>query len=341
MSNTYDYTNAPADPSQPQPQAPQPPQAAQFASQVPDDVWASHFQMFSPEEMQSLTGGGSGSGSGMPAELAGLRGQDFMDALKQSNPTFYERVKRVGEGREPFPTGYSQKIPQNQMLIRMLGLAYPGYTAQDFKLRGDVLKDFKTGRSSVQVQGANQAILHAQTALDASEKLGGFNTLPAVLNPLRNAYESQFDTDYQTQKARFEASVNALGGELTKAFRGSAGALEDVRNWKENALAANSPATRAASIRAGMELLHGSLETLADKYNAGMSSSISGMQLLRGKNAEIFSKIMGIPLDNTQTKGYYGDSGPDAGMQDPNPSAPKAPAPGNYIYQPGKGLVPR
>lgn len=318
---------------QPQPVQDGAPQAPQV-----DDAFSRHFRQLSPQEMQSL----SGNAQNPLGDLAGLQGKEFLDALEKHDPVHAPIVKGIGEGRIPYPTGFIMKTPYGQWLTAAVGQAYPGVTPQDYKLRGDVLKDFKTGRSSIQVQGANQAILHAQTALDASEKLGGFNTLPAIMNPLRNAYESQFDTEYQTQKARFESAVNALGGELTKAFRGSAGALEDVRNWKENALAANSPATRAASIRAGMELLHGSLETLADKYNAGMGSAIDGMQLLRGKNAEIFSKIMGIPLDNTRTKGFFGDSSPEAGMQPTTKDdRAAAPAPGNYVYVPGKGIVPK
>lgn len=270
------------------------------------------------------------------AALNGLQGQDYLTALQKSDPAGYQQVKAIGEGRAPYPTGFIMKTPFGRWLTGALGQAYPGMTAQDFATRTSTAKDFASGKSAQMVKAANQAILHAQTALEASKQLGGFNILPGVLNSIRNLYEGQTDPDYQAAKATYDAALNALAGELTKTFRGSAGAESDIMAWRKDASAADSPASREAAIRAGINLLHGALESLTDQYNRGMGANIAPRDLLAPRNKAAYENIMGVAPTGTTTAGFFGTTGVKPTLKSaPGTEAPaQAPKPGNYVYDP-------
>lgn len=340
---------APAQPGQDPTQAPAPQAPApSMADSLSGPGWQNHVQVFSKDQMQSMQSGDAGGGY---SQLAGLKGQDFMDALQKLNPNIYERVKRIGEGRETYPTGISAKNPQNVLVMNLLGQAYPGFGQQDYKSRLDTIEAFSPkGKEGQRLAAANQAIQHANSAMDASKELGGFNILPSVLNPIRNLVEGEFSTDYQAKRAKYTQFVNAMGDELTTSFRGRGGGTqEEINTWRRGALAANAPAEREASIQAGMELLHGSLKNMAQEYDQGMRSATQSMDprnFIYQMNRPIFDKLLGAHAGGTTSTGFYGDGGqPVPGqpqMNERQPSAaqaPAAPPPGNYVYVPGKGLV--
>lgn len=263
--------------------------------------------------------------------LAGLQGEDYLAALHESDPATALNVRAIGEGRAPYPNGQIMRTPYGRYITGAINQAYPNMTASDFHTRQKTSDDFKSGMSARAVRAANQAILHANTALDASEKLGGLDTLPVLNTPL-NAIKGQFSTDFQTHKAHYEGAIAALSTELAKSFAGKAPALAEIEHWRANSLAADSPTTRRANLQIGMKLLNGALESLVDQYNRGMLTNSEAMDLLAPHNREIMTRIMtGEKPVTTKTGGYTGKG----------EAASAPPAPGNYVYDPAtKQLVP-
>lgn len=280
---------------------------------------------------------GQGSDLAMPqtgldvqGAASSLQGEDFLREIERQDPGFARVVRSIGEGRAPYPQGFIMKTPYGRTLVNALGQAYPDLTAQDYHTRQKTADDFKSGASARAVKAANQAILHANTALEASEKLGGFDTLPAVMNPTRNAVMSQFSKDYQTHKAEYEGAITALSTELAKSFAGKAPALAEIEHWRQNSMVADSPTTRRANLTVGMKLLNGALESLVDQYNRGMLTNKEAMDLLAPHNRDVFTRIMvGEKPVATKTGGFTGKG--DA----------EPPKPGNYVYDPAtKTLKP-
>lgn len=266
--------------------------------------------------------------------LNGLHGEEFLTELEKAEPGKAALLRQVGEGRAPYPSGFMMKTPAGQFLVTALAQAYPNMTAQDFHTKQKTADDFKSGPSSKAVKSANQAILHANTALEASEALGGLDTLPVLNSPI-NAVRGQFSTDYQTHKATFEGAINAMSTELSKSFAGKPPALAEIEHWRKNVMTDDSPTTRRAAIMTGMKLLNGSLESLVDQYNKGMLTNSESVDLLAPHNKELFTRLLsGEKPTQTKTAGF-------TGKYDSGSGAAAAPAPGNYVYDPAtKTLKP-
>ena len=130
---------------------------------------------------------------------------------------------------------------------------------------------------------------------------------------MRAATDPQFASD----RKRYENIVNALSGELMKASRGGgSGSLEEIRHWREGALAANSGAEMRGAMRGAMDFLHGAMDASARKKSEGLKSQFEPTDLLSEHNKTVFERILtsdekgGSPQSSQQPAAPGGSGGP-------------------------------
>ena len=248
-----------------------------------------------------------------------LTGPAYLSTIPDKG--FASTVQGIGDGRLPYPSSFVLKTPYGQALQNALALYRPDMTAQDYQTRLVTEKAFDVGAEGKAVKAANQAISHAAYLNQIVDKLPNVATAPDIINPLIKGYKSQTDQGYQDTLAQLHNTVEALGGELTKAFRGNSGSIRDVEAWQKSMYDTASPATLKGGIQSAMRLLDGAISALGDQYAKGTKSNRDPREFLTPSNRAAFDALSG---NNAQ---------PNSGQ--PQPQAP-APQGGEVRYLNGR-----
>lgn len=251
-----------------------------------------------------MGGGGGGAVGGGPA-MSGPTGDDF---LKMLNPALAGQVKAIAEGRQQPPTSMAMRSPMGQALMSAVNQYDPTFDATNYQARSKTRNDFTSGNAAKQVNAMNTAIGHAGTLLDAADALD--NTSFPLLNRGLNA-AAQATGDPRIQQ--FNTARDALAGEITKAFRGSAGSEKDIEELRNNLSAAGSPEQMKAAIGQAMKLLASKNESLADQYTKGFGNN-SQPNFLDPHAQAALAKLQNRGID-------IGSLGTDEGVSNAAPAA--------------------
>lgn len=252
------------------------------------------------------------------------------DRLKTLPPDIQGEVKAVYEGRQ---SGSGRNV---QQLLPYVNQVYPDFTMQDYKMKADTQHSFTgQGKNALELKAANTAITHADNLAKQGgliDKLNNYGIFPSVANPVAQTVKGQLDPEFQATKGKYEAQVEGLAGELSKAFNGGQTAESDRQHWRDVLSKAKSPTELHAAVGQAMEMLHGRLNASAESYNKGMGSQRDGISFIDPGNQQIFKRLRGIDQPA---------AGAGGGTTAPSTSAPAAPTPGRYMYDPAtRQMVP-
>lgn len=222
-----------------------------------------------------------------------LSGEEYLQLVP---PQVRNLVKGVGD-YEINPQTIPFKGAARDKIIEM-AVNYKGgdYQQQNYFSRLQTTKSFAPGGKDAEtVKSYNQAIIHADQAWDLIPKIEGMNVggvAGKIINTPYGEARAATDPEFARNRKRYENLVNALSGELMKASRGSGqGSLEEIRNWKAGALAANSGEEMRGALQGGMDFLHGAMEATARKKSEGMKSQFAPSDLLSEGNKQSFEKV--------------------------------------------------
>lgn len=249
------------------------------------------------------------AGGGTPLNMS-VTGNAFMQQL---DPMVAQEVKAIGDGQTPFN-------PRSQRQMNLLGLVQqynPNWSATDYQARQATTKDFATGGKSGQVvQAINQALHHAATVSDAIDALGNSDTLPAIINPIRNTFDQKILGD--TRQGNFQTAAMALSEELKKIYAGGGGgSLAELQHWQQAFDPNAGQAQQKSYLAQGMNLLQGAIQSRQEAYQRGMGPSADFGKLFTPQALEALQKL--------QSKGYIGGA-PQASTQTQSPQTPNIPA---------------
>lgn len=314
-----------------------PPPGQQAQAQAPqDDMWSRHFQMLTPEQAQMVKSAATGGGGSitMDPDLQGLTGKDYIEALRAKDPAFAGRLERVGRGDESYPTGFQQKLPQNQQLMRALTFAYPNYQQYDFQQRQSQAKNYKGGGKQFQeLQAIGTVSGHLQDLMKAADDLHNFEGAGPLNAPLNSLLHGYREMSQDPRLAVFDTTKNAVTRELTKAYQGGHITDSAVSEWSQQINSAQTPSQLRAVIGKLNDLLQSKRSAIEEGWRTTMDD-VQPNKEFTTENARVKSAF-----DRVNAWAHPDQA---ASAPAPTPAAPAAaPKPGNYIYIPGKGLVPR
>jgi hypothetical protein len=220
--------------------------------------------------------------------LPDLQGEELLKALPGGEA---QTVKALAEGRMAFPTGAALRSPYWSRMLQAVSRYDPTFDAVNYQSRAATRKDFTSGASAKNLSSFNTAIGHLDALDHAIAGLGNYAS--PVNNWLAHRLANVTGTDQRL--ARFEAAKNAVADELTRAFRGSGGALADVEGWKHQLDSAKNPETLHATVQTMVDLLHSRIEALGEQYNQGMGTTKAPLELLTPKAAKTMARLAGLP----------------------------------------------
>jgi hypothetical protein len=183
-----------------------------------------------------------------------------------------------------------------QKYVPYAARAEKGFSQQAYDSRLRTMRDFDPqGTSGKNLTAINTGLGHLDRLNGAIDKLGNFATLPGVANPVYNAARGQFSPEYQRNVAGFRQDVNAVSGEMAKAFRSSGMSEADIDRWRKSFDENSSPETMKGAAQEATHLLDSRLEAIGDSYNRGMrqTSTKPAPELLSPEGRRIHQKLTG------------------------------------------------
>ncbi len=201
------------------------------------------------------------------------------------------QVKALSEGRMQFPSGAALKSPYWQQMLTAVSEYDPNFDAVNYNSRSKTRNDFTSGKSAQNITSLNTAIHHLGSLNDDSAGLNNSN-VGDWWNSAANAMEKRTgNTGMQTAMTNVGMDANAAAGELAKVFRSSGMSDKDIDSWKESLNTSNTPAEFNASVKKGLDLMDGRLESLGQQYNQGMGTTKDPVQLLSPDAQRIYTNL--------------------------------------------------
>lgn len=201
-------------------------------------------------------------------------------------------VKGLTDYRLPLPTGMALRTGYWQKMLELASQYDPSFDVKEYGARQKLLSSFKAGQDADNIKSINTAISHLGRLMKSGAALknweenaiGPFTTLANAIN---NAVKS--GTGSQILK-QFKIDRSAVKSELTRAFRGTGGSVDDVKNWEDNFNENSASNSLQNGGQETVELLAGRLKSVKDKFVSGMGKQ-ADFNILTPESRKILKQL--------------------------------------------------
>lgn len=263
-------------------------------------------------------------------------------------PETVEEIARRQGGIDPAFFGYPQNI---QNLARMLAnysimpssLALakpewmaavaaaqyldPSFDAAQYGIRYGVRRGFTSGQDAANLTAIDTTMKHLNSLHDAIAKLNNSPIQP--WNWAVNTVEQKLLDDPRVQ--RFGMTSQAVADELTRVFRGTAGAERQVQEWKDKLSANLGKSNQNEAVDSAIELLAGRIEAMRNKWERGFQSP-ANFQFFTDNAKKAIARLGFDPEALNQGRVVkLGQTKTAATPQTGSPNSPSEPAVGTVV----------
>lgn len=214
-----------------------------------------------------------------------LTGDEY---LKTLDPGRAAQVKAIVEGRMAPPGGFALKSPQVMAIMRDAAQYEPGFDFTKWTQRNSTVRDFASGKGAQNVTALNTVMGHLG---DLAEKADALKNYGGVLTPLNTVTNMVADKTGDPRIKNFDMARNAVSDELARVFRSAGMSDSEIRQWKENISANNSPEQLKGVIKTAVGLIESRLAALGEQRNNGFSTKLEPSDLLNPKAKEQLEKV--------------------------------------------------
>lgn len=267
-----------------------------------------------------LTGGQTGGGGPGNIDPQVWNKMTPEQRLEKMPPEVQGELRAIYEGRQ---SGTGRNV---QQLLPMLNQVWPDFTMQDYQTKQKTRNNYTSGPGGQEIKAVNTAIYHASKLQAVSDKMGGFDTAPALLNPVTNAIKNQFPQvapGFQDAKKTWDTTAETLASEVSKALNGGNVHVADKEHWRSILQGADGPEQRKAAITAVMGILEGRTHAAAANYNQGMGTMRDPISFIDPANRDTFNHLMGTSVEPQAGAAATAPTQPGA-AQGPAPVPPVA-----------------
>lgn len=235
---------------------------------------------------------GGGGGAPLPANMPeGVPGQKNERALQGVSAGDAAVIKQLAEYKIPLPSGMALRTPYWQNILGRTALYDPTFDATQYNVRMGVKRDFTSGTSSKTALSLNTAIGHLESLAKAADELDNSSFTP--LNSIVNRIQP-LAGDPRVKK--LNTTANAVAGELATVFKNTSGTDQEIKSWREQFSAYDSPRQiKEGGVNQAIELIGSRLGALRNKYEQGLGKPID-FQILSPKSRRIL-KSLGADVD--------------------------------------------
>lgn len=215
-----------------------------------------------------------------------VRDEGFLASLDAQRPGLGGLVKSIADGKTPMVGNYALTKPAGQQLAELVMRYDPSADAANLPGRVALRRSMVAGPMAQNAQSLNTVAQHIGKLAEDSDALGG-TSFPAV-NAVSNFASAQTGS---AKVGNFNTDADAVASELTRSFRGNAGAVSDIESWRANLNPNASPEQRKQAIQHIVGLLGGRIEAVGDTYNKGMGVTEDPYALMSPGARAVFDKF--------------------------------------------------
>jgi hypothetical protein len=241
---------------------------------------------------------GIGAGEAVAPVGEGLTGEDYLDALKESDAALAAKVKAIAEGRMAMPSVSSRNKAEAKRITDAVAQYDPeGINDITSGVRRKVATGFTSGKDAADVSSLNTVIKHLTTLKDSAERLD--NSSIPMYNEVSNAAITAAGKSAVTD---FNLRKKAVADELSRVLKGQATEGE-VKRWNEAINSSMSPDQLNDAISSAIELMEGRMSSLGEKYEAGMNYKVKtdgGLKLLSEEAQKKLEALKSNPIKGSE-----------------------------------------
>jgi len=212
----------------------------------------------------------------------GVSGDEFLKSL----PPHQQRlVKSVAEYKTDIKQVSSLRGDQRQKLAMMVLQYDPTFDMTQDQSRAALAKDFRTGKAANNIRSLNTAIGHLDSFEKASTALN--NTSWQIINRSKNWLNEQTG---DPNIVLVQEKANAVETELATVFKGMGATDQEIKEWRRNFSAAQSPAQFKAIVGGAIELMGSRLDAMRYQYENGMGKP-KDFEILSDTSRKILTRL--------------------------------------------------
>lgn len=197
-----------------------------------------------------------------PAIPIGVTGESVLEGVPEADKAL---VRKISEYRIPLPGGMALRSPKWQRILELVAAYDPSFDASQYEQRRRMRIDFNVGKGGQNIRSLNTAVGHLGTLEEKVRALE--NSSYDLWNKIRNFGVTRIG---DPRVVDFNVAANAVAGELATLFKNTSGTDQEIKAWREQIDASQSPQQLRAAIDTAVELLGSRLSVLQAQYEAGM-----------------------------------------------------------------------
>ena len=213
----------------------------------------------------------------------------FPQALANVDKGTASVVKQLTEYKIPLPSGMALKTPYWQKVLELSSQYDPSFDSTQYNARLKLKNDFVSGKAAVNIRSLNTAVGHLDTLKQKAEALNN-GGIP-LWNKIANVGLSETGDKRVTE---FNNAATAVESELAAVFKGMGATDQEIKQWRANLDASQSPEQLKGAIDTAVELMGSRLDALQSQYETGMGKQ-KDFKFLNDKSQKIL-KDMGIEI---------------------------------------------
>jgi hypothetical protein len=174
-------------------------------------------------------------------------------------------IKQLADYKIPLPTGFALRSPYWQSILARTALYDTSFDATQYQVRLRLRNDFASGKAAANIRSLNTAVNHLDTL---SKKAKGLeNSSVQFWNKVANRGLTETG---DPRVVEFNNAATAIEGELANVFKNTGATDQEIKAWKANINASQSPEQLRGGINTVIELLGGRLGALQSQYETGL-----------------------------------------------------------------------
>lgn len=219
-----------------------------------------------PRKLDEDSGSGTWASSGTGTDLTKVpAGETNEEALQGLSAADRALVNGLVNYKIPLPSGMALRSPKWQKILAAATGYDPTFDVTQYNARQRLRVDFNSGKAAVNIRSLNTAIGHLDTLKKKADALG--NRDMPIWNTIANKGLSAIG---DKRVVEFNMAANAVESELAATFKGMGATDQEIKAWRENLNAAQSPEQLKGAIDTAIELMRSRLEALQSQYETGM-----------------------------------------------------------------------
>ncbi len=225
--------------------------------------------------------------------LSKLHGEQFLAQLPAATRAL---VKGIAD-YQINPTTSSIRGGRRELVLGLVKQYDPSFDQTAYNSRARVRQDFTSGKAAFNIRSLNTAVSHLDELSRAAEGLE--NRSVSWWNTVVN---KGLTVTGDPRVTTFNVAANAVESELASVFKGMGATDQEIKAWREQLSASQSPAQLRGNINEAITLMSGRLSALRAQWQVGMGKP-ADFRILSNESRNILNRLGHTDITAADTPG--------------------------------------